>query len=229
MFESLSFFCPAYRDEEHLPVLIGQVAAFLPSVARKYEIIIVHDGSPDRTGEVAENLAHIYPFIRVIHHAKNKGYGTTLRDGFRAARYEYVMYTDGDGQYDITEFKPYLFLLKKADIISGYVRKKAVSFPRKVQSVFYNALVCALFNVHSKDINCSMKIYKKSVLDAIEIRSSSAFIDAEMLIRAQRIGFSIAQFPVTHYERTSGVASGSRPSVIFATIYEMLLFRFGFL
>jgi glycosyltransferase involved in cell wall biosynthesis len=229
MLESVSFFCPAYRDEGNLPQLIRAVSDFLPRIAARYEIIIVHDGSPDRTGQVADGLAGQYQFVRVIHHARNEGYGATLRDGFRAAHYEYVMYTDGDGQYDVTEFGSHIPLLEKADIISGYVRKKAVSRMRRIQSAVYNGFIEVLFGVGIRDINCSMKIYKKKVLEDIAIRSASAFIDAEMLIRAQRKGFIVAQFPVTHHERATGTASGSRPSVVFATIRDMFLFRFGFL
>ena len=180
-------------------------------------------------GAVADELARSYPFTRVIHHAVNKGYGVTLHDGFAAAQHDFVMYTDGDCQYDITEFAPYLYLLEASDILSGHVSVKAVSVMRKIQSVLYNALVFLFFGVRVKDINCSMKIYKRTVLDVITARSTSAFIDAEMLIRARRAGFSVAQFPVTHYPRLSGVASGSRPSVILGTVRDMLLFRLGLL
>lgn len=226
---SVSFFCPAYHDEKNLSILVSKVHAFLSNIALQFEIIIVEDGSPDKTGEVADTLAKTFSNVRVIHHEKNKGYGTTLLDGYRNAKYEYVMYTDGDNQYDIEEFKPYLSLLDSADVISGYVKEKAVSPQRKFQSFVYNTLVAVLFFVRIKDVDCSMKIYKKKVLDAIEIKSLSAFIDAEMLIRTKRAGFKVAQFPVTHFERSSGLASGSKMSVIVPTIRDMIKFRFGLL
>src|SRR3989338_8767427 len=130
---SVSFFCPAYHDERNLPVLIPRVSQFLSEVADTFEIIIVEDGSPDKTGEVADALAKKYMNVRVIHHTKNMGYGVALRDGYAAAKYDYVMYTDGDNQYDVREFLPYLHLLDTADVLSGYVTKKAVSLGRKVQ------------------------------------------------------------------------------------------------
>lgn len=226
---SVSFFCPAYHDEKSLPLLIPRVVDFLSRVSAVFEIIIINDGSPDGTGRVADTLAVQYPTVRVIHHSANRGYGAALKTGFRAAQYDYVMYTDGDCQYDIAEFEPYLPLLSRADILSGFVRKKAVTFMRVIQSVVYNALVFLLFGVRFRDINCSMKLYSRAVIDTIDIRSDSPFIDAEMLIRAKRAGFSIAQFPVTHYPRLHGVAHGSRPSVIAATAIDMLKFRFGLL
>ena len=225
----ISFFCPAYNDEKNLPDLIPTVHKFLVGIADKFEIIIVEDGSPDRTGEVADKLASDFSNVRVIHHSRNLGYGATLKDGFANARYDYIMYTDGDFQYDVNDFKPFLKLLPEADVLSGYAVKKAVNFQRKVQSGIFNFLVNILFLVNFKDVNCSMKIYKREVLKAIDIKSGSAFIDAEMLIGAKSKGFKVVQFPVTHYERRSGIASGSKLNVIVATIKDMIRFRLGIL
>src|SRR3989344_224387 len=145
MIQEISFFCPAYNDEKNLPKLISAVHNFLSSISNKFEIIIVEDGSPDKTGEVADKLAREYPQVRVIHHAKNLGYGAALSDGFRAAKYSYVIYTDGDNQYNIEEFRPYLPLLGEADILSGYVTEKAVTFRRKIQSALFNFFIWVLF------------------------------------------------------------------------------------
>jgi len=224
---SVSFFCPAYNDEKNLPTLVPYVSEFLKEITDVYEIIIVHDGSPDKTGEVADTLAKEYPNVRVIHHAKNMGYGSALRDGFAEAKYDYVMYTDGDNQYDVREFLQYLHLLDTSDVLSGYVREKAVSLRRKVQSEVWNWLVRILFFVWCRDIDCAMKMYKRKVLETISIKSSSCFIDAEMIIKAKKAGFKVAQFPVTHFPRTEGLASGSKMSVIVPTIVEMIKYRFG--
>lgn len=224
---SISFFCPAYNDEKNLPALVPHVSEFLREITDVYEIIIIHDGSPDKTGEVADALAREYPNVRVIHHAKNMGYGAALYDGFMGARYDYVMYTDGDNQYDVREFAPYLYLLDTADVLSGYAVEKTASFRRKVQSEVWNWLIRILFFVWCRDINCAMKIYKRGVLEKISIRSSSCFIDAEMIIKAKKTGFKVVQFPVTHFPRTTGLASGSKVSVIVPTIVEMLKYRFG--
>jgi len=226
---SVSFFCPAYHDEKNLPVLIPRVHDFLSGIAEEFEILIVEDGSPDKTGEVADGLAAHYKEVRVIHHPHNLGYGGAVRDGFLNGRLDYVMYTDGDNQYDIREFEAALPLLETADVVSGYVREKAVSRQRKLQSTIFNLMIAGLFFVWIRDINCSMKVYKRKVLDSITIKSTSAFIDAEMLIRARRKGFRIAQFPVSHFHRTEGLASGSKLSVIASTIMDMLKFRFGVL
>lgn len=225
----VSFFCPAYHDEGNLPKLIPVVFNFISKISRKFEIIIIEDGSPDKTGEIADNLAKQYPYIRTIHHPQNLGYGATIREGFFNARYEYVMYTDGDNQYDVREFGPYLYLLKTHDILSGYAKSKIITTRRKIQSFVYNLIIKFLFFVNIRDIDCAMKIYSRKALDAITIKSSSAFIDAEMLIQASRKGFKIAQFPVTQYPRTSGSECGSKFGVVWATIKEILLFKLGLL
>jgi glycosyltransferase involved in cell wall biosynthesis len=226
---SVSFFCPAYNEEKNLPKLIPKVHAFLREITSTFEIIIVEDGSPDRTVEVVEELSRRFPEVRIVRHEQNQGYGVTVRDGFTSARYDYVMYTDADNQYDILELKDALPLLANADIVSGYVRSKAVSFRRKIQSFVFNTLILVLFGVWIRDINCSMKIYKRAALDAISIKSTSAFIDAEMLIQAKRAGCTIAQFPVTHFHRIEGVAHGSKLNVVIPTIVDMFKFRLGIL
>ena len=226
---SISFFCPAYHDEKNLPVLIPRVHQFLSEITDTFEMIVVHDGSPDKTGEVADRLATEFPRVRVLHHPKNLGYGATLRDGFLAGRYDYIMYTDGDNQYDVREFAPYLHLLQTADVLSGYVTQKAASPRRKVQSLVYNGLITALFFVRCRDIDCAMKIYSRKALASISLKSTSCFIDAEMIIKSKRAGLKVAQFPVMHFPRTEGLASGSKMTLIAATVRDMLRFRLGLL
>jgi glycosyltransferase involved in cell wall biosynthesis len=228
---SISFFCPAYNDELNLPDLIPNVSTFLEIHANQYEIVIIEDGSPDTTGAVADNLATRYPNIRVIHHKSNQGYTATLKEGFKNAAYNYVMYTYGDNQYDVFDFEPYLGLLEHSDVIAGYAVKKAVSPLRRFQSWAHDFLISILFLSRFTDINCSMKIFKRHVLDQIDIKSNpqGAFIDAELILKARRQGFKIKQFPVTHYERRNGLASGSKPSLILTTIQDMIKLRLGLL
>lgn len=228
---SISFFCPAYNDQDNLPDLIPAVVNFLEKHSEKYEITIIEDGSPDRTKEVAEELAKNFKNIKVVHHSVNKGYTATLKEGFENARYEYVMYTDGDNQYDIFDFEPYLYMLENHDALVGYATKKAVSNFRKFQSWVFNALISVLFITLSKDINCAMKIFKKTVLNNIKINSSpkGAFIDAELVLKAKKLGYKIAQFPVTHYERKSGIASGSKPELVLNTMKDMIKLRLKFI
>lgn len=228
---SVSFFCPAYHDAENLPDLVPAVRSFLSKHADEFEIVIIEDGSPDNTGEVADQLAARFPHVRVVHHAKNQGYTATLREGFETARFDYVMYTDGDNQYDITDFEPYLNLIERNDLISGYAKVKAASRRRALQSFVFNALIAVLFVRWYRDINCSMKLIRRDALQKIPLRSSprGAFIDAELMLRARAAGLRIAQFPVTHYARKSGIASGSKPDLVWETLKDLFKLRLGLL
>ncbi len=231
---SVSFFCPAYNDAGNLPDLIPVVFDFLNNNTDKFEIVIIDDGAKDGTGKVAEELAQKFPHTRVIHHEKNKGYNATLKEGFEHGSrggFAYVMYTDGDNQYDVREAGPYLHLLQNHDVIAGYATQKAVSPFRKFQSLVHNTLINVLFFSHFRDINCAVKIFKASVLQQMTINGNpyGAFIDAEIMLKARKMGYKIAQFPVTHYERKTGIASGSKPKVIWNTIKDMVKLRLGLL
>lgn len=228
---SVSFFCPAYNESRNLPDLIPVVVDFLQKHSEKFEVTIIEDCGSDNTVAVAEELAKKFPNVRVIRHEKNKGYSATLKEGFEGACYDYVMYTDGDNQYDVFDAAPYLHLLDGADVIAGYAIEKAVSPYRKFQSGLYNWMIKILFFVNYRDINCSVKIFNKKVLEDITIKSSpyGAFIDAELMLKAHKKGFIIKQFPVTHYERKSGVASGTKPFLIWHTFEDMLKLRLGLL
>jgi glycosyltransferase involved in cell wall biosynthesis len=160
-FSSISFFCPAYNEEKNLPHLIPKVDALLSSLSDTYEILIIENGSRDRTAHVADELAKKYQHVRALHYEKGLGYGGALIEGFKEAKYDFVCYTDGDNQYDVEELREGFALLDSADVASGYVRAKAVSTYRKVQSVVFNMLISILFFVRIRDINCSMKIYKR--------------------------------------------------------------------
>ena len=228
---SVSFFCPAYNDEGNLPDLIPVVFEFLQKHAKEFEIVIIDDGAKDNTGSVADKLSLKFPNIKVIHHQTNKGYTATLKEGFEGARYDYVMYTDGDNQYDVKELEPYLYLLETNDILAGFATVKAVSNIRKIQSLTHNTLINILFRVNFKDINCALKILKKDVLKKIQIKSSpyGAFVDAEIILKSNKLGYKVAQFPVIHYARKNGIASGSNPGLILNTIKDMILLRLNLL
>ena len=228
---SVSFFCPAYNDEKNLPDLIPNVHKFLTENSEKFEIVIIDDGAKDRTGEVADELSRKFTNVRVIHHLKNHGYSATLKEGFEDGKYDYVMYTDGDNQYDIFDLEPYLYQLQNYDALTGFARKKAVSDIRKVQSWLHNFLINVLFLSDFTDINCSLKIFKKRVLDKIKINSNpyGAFIDAELILKAKKAGFKVFEFPVTHYARRSGIASGSKPNLVLNTIRDMVKLRLNLL
>ena len=224
---SIYFFCPAYKDEGNIERVIAVCIEVLEDVSGDYLITIVEDGSPDRTGEIADELAKKYPRVKVIHHVKNLGYGMAMRTGFtnkEREKYDLTVYTDGDGQFDIRELKQILPLTETSDVIIGYRLNRVEGWRREFQSRVYNFLTHLISGIKYRDYNCSFKIFKREVLDHIDIEFPSVFIDAELVIKARLAGYRIAEVPVHHYPRNAGRASGSKWSIIWDTIKNM--FRF---
>ena len=220
---SLSVFFPAYHDEDNIGKVTETAVTVLEEIGADYEVIIVHDGSPDRTGEVADELARRNANVRVIHHEKNLGYGAALKTGFTSAKNDYVFYTDGDNQFDVRELKKFVALVALSDLVVGFRNRKRYSLFRKVTSFTYNLILQVLFDLSYRDVDCAFKLVPKSLIDRINISSVDAFIDAELLIKAQRHGYSITEIGVTHRHREAGV-SGVKTKVILGTIKEMIEF-----
>lgn len=223
---TLSVFFPAYYDENNIEKVVEGALKVLEELKLKdYEIIIIEDGSPDRTGEVADFLASKYTKVRVIHHEKNIGYGATLKDGFLSAKLDYVFYTDGDNQFDLDELKKFVALIPYSDMVIGYRKKKQYSTYRKVTSLAYNFLLRFLFDIDYVDVDCAFKLIKTELFTKIKIDSVDAFIDAEILLKARLLGYTTTEVGVKHLPRIDGISTGARPSVIFSTIKEIREFR----
>jgi glycosyltransferase involved in cell wall biosynthesis len=223
---TLSVFFPAYYDENNIGKVVDKAVTVLEELKLKdYEIIIIEDGSPDKTGDVADRLAEKYEKVRVIHHEKNMGYGATLKDGFLNAKLDYVFYTDGDNQFDLEELKKFVALIPYTDIIVGYRKTKQYSLWRKFTSLCYNYLLRLLFEIRYWDIDCAFKLFKRDLFDKIKIDSIDAFIDAEIMLKANLLGYTSTEIGVLHLPRKDGISTGARPSVILRTIREVFLFR----
>lgn len=226
---SISFFCPAYFDEKNLPILIPKAYKVLKKNTSQFEILIVEDGSPDKTAKVADELAKKYsPHIKVIHHKKNLGYGAALKTGYIFAnKYDFVFYTDGDNQYDVEELTRFLPYLRAYDAVMGFRTKRALKLSRQIQTRVFNWLIRLIFNIKVKDINCAMKIIRREALDNIKLTSNGGFIDAELFVKLYRQKYSIKEIEVTHYPRKFGKASGGNPKLILETISDMVKFYFS--
>lgn len=223
---TLSVFFPAYYDEKNIGKVVTKAVSVLEELKLKdYEVIIIEDGSPDKTGEVADRLAEKYEKVRVIHHEKNLGYGATLRDGFMSAKMDYVFYTDGDNQFDLDELKKFVALIPFSDIVVGYRKTKQYSLYRKFTSLCYNYLLRLLFDIRYWDIDCAFKLFKTELFKKIKIDSIDAFIDAEIMLKAKLLGYTSTELGVMHLPRIDGISTGARPSVIIRTIKEVFQYR----
>ncbi len=222
---SISVFFPCYNEQDNLAQTAEKALAVLQKLNAHFEIIIVDDGSSDKTGQIADEIAAANNSVKVVHHQKNLGYGAALRSGFNAATKHLVFYTDGDGQFDIAEMPPLLPLMNEYDIVSCYRLNRRDSLLRRFNGFCWTKLVCLLFGLKLRDIDCAFKLYKTEIFDNIQLASTGALIDAEILARAARKGYRITQKPVRHYPRTAGRQTGAKLRVILRAFIEILKLR----
>jgi glycosyltransferase involved in cell wall biosynthesis len=223
---TLSVFFPAYYDQHNIGKVVHSAVRVLEEMQLKdYEITIIDDGSPDGTGEVADGLARHYAKVRVIHHATNLGYGATLREGFTTARLDYVFYTDGDNQFDLSELKKFVAMIPFSDIVVGFRKRKQYSTYRKVTSLVYNYVLRWFFEIDYVDIDCAFKLFRRDLFDKISINTEDAFIDAEIMIKAYLLGYTSTEIGVRHLPRVDGISTAARPSVVLRTIRDIYQFR----
>jgi glycosyltransferase involved in cell wall biosynthesis len=219
--KSLSVFFPAYNEQDNIAHSVTQALNIIPNFAEKFEIIVVNDGSTDNTAQVLEELSREYPLVRVVTHQKNKGYGGALKSGFAASRYDYIFFTDGDGQFDLREIDKLIRLIQDTDIAAGIRVHRCDPMHRRLNAKAYNILVQILFGLKVKDIDCAFKLIKKEVLSTIGLKADSQFISAELLIKAKKKGFRIRQCPVTHLPRAKGTPTGNNPKVVIKAFCEL--------
>lgn len=219
--KSISVFFPCYNEQENVERTTASTVSVLEELGVDYEVIIVNDGSGDSTAEIAQKLADGNDKIKVVNHPRNLGYGAALQSGFKAATKELVFYTDGDGQFDIKEMPALLPLMEEFDIVSCYRINRQDNLIRKINAWCWTKLVCILFRMRVRDIDCAFKLFKREIFDNIEMSSSGALIDSEILARSVRKGYSITQRPVRHYPRTAGAQTGANIKVILRAFKEL--------
>jgi len=219
---SISVFFPCYNEQENVGRTVEKALNVLEKLNADFEVIIVDDGSSDQTGRIADEIAAKDDRIKVVHHGRNLGYGAALQSGFKTATKELVFYTDGDGQFDIGEMPPLLKLMEQYDIVSCYRLDRRDSIIRKINGWCWTRLVCLSFGLKIRDIDCAFKLYRREIFDQIEMSSTSALIDAEILARSAAKGYRITQQGVHHYPRTAGKQSGANIRVILRAFKELL-------
>ncbi|MGD8719676.1 MAG: glycosyltransferase family 2 protein [Candidatus Zixiibacteriota bacterium] len=224
---SLSVIFPAYNEEANLAASVEGVRGVLAGRFDEFEIIIVDDGSTDRTPALADEFEAKYPGeVKVIHHDRNCKLGRTLRDGFAAAGKDLIFYTDADLPVDFRDVPRGVEVLSRngADILVGYRLDRSESWWRPVYTAAYNWLVNTLFGLGVRDVNFSFKFFKTAALRKLALRSDGSFIDAEILARARRQGLSVAEMGVHYFPRRAGRSTLARPGVVLKILAELASF-----
>jgi glycosyltransferase involved in cell wall biosynthesis len=205
MAPSLSIFFPAYNDAGTIASLALIAHMTARQLTSDYEVIVVDDGSPDHTGELLDEMARHFPWLKVVHHGTNRGYGGALRTGFQSASKELVFYTDGDAQYDPREMTR-LFEAFSADVdfVNGYKIGRSDPLHRKIIGKAYHTFVRTMFGLHLRDVDCDFRLMRRAVFEKVVLTRSSGVICVELMKKVQDHGFRIAQVPVHHFHRTYG-------------------------
>lgn len=222
--DKLSVFFPTFNEEESIQKTVYDCQNVLEKVAKDWEILIINDGSTDKTEEIANKLAKDNR-IRIITHKENKGYGASFKSGFYNAKYPWIAFTDSDGQFNFGEITDFIEKQKEtnADLVIGYYKKRQVSKFKIITSKMWELAVMTLFKLHIHDIDCGFKLVSKEVIDKIPKLESErgAFISSEFLIKAKKSGFKIVEIPVTHYPRTKGKGTGRDLRVIVKSFVDL--------
>lgn len=221
--KSLSVVLPAYNEEANVRTTVAEVAGVLQKLGLDHEIILVNDGSRDRTGEIGRELAAYIPEFRLVEHFPNRGYGGALKAGFAAARKELIAFFPADNQFQFQEITRLLDRHQEtnADIVCGYRAPRRDPFMRKVNAFGWNTLIRILFGYLARDIDCGFKLFRRELLNHIAIESDGALIDTEFLSCARRLGHQIKQVPVTHRPRLAGEATGADLHVIIKAFRDL--------
>jgi glycosyltransferase involved in cell wall biosynthesis len=221
---ALSIVVPFYNEEENIEETVRQIREAFEPRTETFEVLLVNDGSADRTGELADELDAADPRVRAVHHKVNIGYGAALLSGFKAASHELIFYTDGDLQFDLAEIDKLIPLLDGADVVTGYRGNRRDPWYRRMNAGTYNLVIRTLFGVKVKDLDCAFKIYRKSIFDKVHANADGIFISGEILIGVTRNNMVIKEVEVTHFPRSRGTAIGNNPLVVLTAMYELTKF-----
>jgi glycosyltransferase involved in cell wall biosynthesis len=225
----LSYFFPAHNEEANLRPLVEEALATMPALAETWEILIVDDGSRDGTPAIADELAQVHPgLVRAVHHPTNLGYGAALRSGLGAAQYDLVAFTDGDRQFRVADLGRLLTRLAapdRPDVVVGYRIKRADPLVRTVYARLYRLANRIFFGLTIRDVDCACKLFRREALEGLRVESGGAFFSAELLIKLDASGRTLAEVGIPHYPRTAGSPTGAKPSVVWRAVRDFWALR----
>lgn len=221
---SISAFLPAYNEEKNLEKAVENLLRIMKEVCSHFEIIIVNDGSWDKTSEVALDLVKKYPqIVKMVSHRQNKGYGAAVATGIKASRLDWVFLIDADNQFDVKELKKLVKHSVEFDAVVGYRLARRDPWHRRLMGKTWTLGGRALFGLKLKDINCAFKLFKRDLVKDLELKSDGATISIELMARILRQTSKVKEVPVKHFPRQHGQPTGGNFKVITRAFRELLI------
>ncbi len=221
---SLSIFFPFWNEEKNIQKVVEQAIPVASRIAKKWEMLLIDDGSTDSTQEIARMLEKKYKGVRLIVNDPNRGYGGALKEGFSNSIYEYVVFTDGDGQFNFSEVERFLEKIRKSDLVIGFREKRRDNIVRHVLMNMLKVWDYTFFGFRFKDIDCGFKMFRKDALvELMPLRSEGAMITTEILAKAKKKKLKISEVPVSHFPREFGEQSGANLFVVSRAVLESLI------
>ncbi|WP_020471864.1 glycosyltransferase family 2 protein [Zavarzinella formosa] len=205
----LSLVMPAFNEEAGIVEAVAEAHESLVGLGYEFEILVVDDGSRDRTAYLVNELAETRSQVRLIRHAMNRGYGAALRSGFEAARFDLVAFTDADAQFHLEDLEDLVVLTRECPVAVGYRADRQDPWRRKFYSRGYNRLVRFFLNTGVRDCDCALKVFQREALGFLLPESRGFFVNAEMLFRARQLNWDVAEVPVRHRPRRRGQSTVS--------------------
>jgi len=198
-----------YNEAASVENVIRDGLRVLKQIGVPFEIVAVQNGSLDRTPEILARLKTEIPELRVLVIPKNQGAGYGALRGLYSAIGEDVVGVSGDGQVDL-DLIPRMYEVKRncsGDIAYGRRTSRPDGFTRALISRSYNLLMRRVFGLQSKDVNGPPKVISRTVLEAMQLKSTNQFLECEMMLKAQRMGLTMCSIDVEFHAREGGKSS----------------------
>ncbi len=219
---SLSLVLPCFNEEPNIETTIRSANAWFKDANVDGEIIVTDDGSTDGSLNLLHKLQAEVPNLKVVHHSKNKGYGAAIRSGCDVAQKTWIAFMDSDGQFHASDIGRLLNQTAKADYVTGIRERRADTLQRRLNSLLYRTLVRVFLGVHPTDLNCGMKLFRRSIWSKIRpVYATGALINGEMFFAMKNANIVWKEAVVPHYPRVAGNPTGAKLSVILRTFKEL--------
>ncbi len=223
--KNVSIIFPAHNEEENIGEIISNASKLLLEFTNEWEIVVVDDGSRDKTAKIVKECSARDKRVRLISHNCNMGYGAAVRTGIISSKKELCFLTDADLQFDMREIHKMLQWIDENDIVIGYREKRQDPLYRRINGFCWNIVVRLCFGLKVKDVDCAFKLFRRQIFDDMNMESEGAMISTEILLKAIKKGCKIKEVPVTHFPRQKGKQSGANLRVILKAFKELVRLR----